>query len=136
MGRWTPSPPSDHLVTGFMLPFVVGAFSTPSCRQNGIGEPIQARVVLAASKATPGSPASPVSRPGGRTPVEQSSALLRDFLLLSRSRGGDLLAEAKAGAVDPHPVQNIGELAGERHLLVSCRGAERAQSPSASGKAA
>ena len=40
MGRWTSSPPSDHLVAGFMLPSVVGALSATSCHQNGIGEPI------------------------------------------------------------------------------------------------
>ena len=34
------SPPSDHLVAGFMLPSVVGALSATSCHQNGIGEPI------------------------------------------------------------------------------------------------
>src|SRR4051812_4203176 len=37
--------------------------------------------------------------------------------LLNRSRcGGDLLAETEARAVDPHSMQDGGELAGECHL--------------------
>ena len=51
-------------------------------------------MVRAASAATAGSPALPIPRPGDGTSVKQGGpALLRNSLLLSRSRGGDLLAE-------------------------------------------
>src|SRR3954447_20331701 len=111
MGRRSSSPPSDHLVAGFMFrPWsALARHIMPSERDR--------RANLGARGPRCGRGHSPITGftgpPARRRDLGGAERLVLpcNFLLLSRSPcGGDLLAETEARAVDPHPMQDDGEL--------------------------